>query len=128
MSSRAGKPKGHKKSGGRQKGVGNRVPPDVRAICQTYSARAVRTLARIMMNKEEGAAARVAAAREILDRAHGKPVQAVKPVLPAGFDGSAPVGGNVGGSDAPLKDNLGGVNLTAAAVFIIPPNARDTSE
>jgi hypothetical protein len=46
--------------------------PDVRALAQRYTRRALKTLATIM---EQGASeqARIAAADKLLDRAHGKP-------------------------------------------------------
>ncbi len=47
-------------------------PPDVRALAQRYTRRALKTLAAIM---EQGASeqACIAAADKLLDRAHGKP-------------------------------------------------------
>lgn len=63
--------------GGRQKGTPNKVTVEVRALAQEYGEEAVRTLAAIMKDKEQPAAARVAAAREILDRGYGKTPQPI---------------------------------------------------
>ena len=61
----------------RTKGAKDKQTLDVKELAMDYTANAVETLASIMQDSEEAAAARVAAAREILDRAHGKPKQAV---------------------------------------------------
>lgn len=65
-----------RKTGGRQKGSVNKATADVKAAASVYSQAAVDTLAQIMRTGESEAA-RVAAANSILDRAHGKPKQAV---------------------------------------------------
>jgi hypothetical protein len=62
--------------GGRAKGVPNKATADVRAAAQRYTVEAIEMLASIMRNGESEAA-RVAAADKILDRAHGRPSQAV---------------------------------------------------
>ena len=66
-----------KKSGGRQAGTPNKATAEIRAVAQQYSHQAVETLALIMANSACDRA-RIAAAKEILDRAHGKPAQAVE--------------------------------------------------
>jgi predicted ArsR family transcriptional regulator len=68
---------GKRPGAGRPKGSVNKATADVKAAAQEYSDRALKVLAQIM---EEGdsAAARVAAANSILDRAHGKPRQSVE--------------------------------------------------
>lgn len=66
-----------RKTGGRQRGTPNKATAEVRAIAQRYSAAALGVLASIMRNKKAPPAARVAAAKEILDRAHGRPAQAI---------------------------------------------------
>jgi hypothetical protein len=71
------RPKGTPKTGGRQPGSPNKQTLDVKELAKDYTEDAVRTLASIMTNREEAAPARVAAARELLDRAHGKPKQSV---------------------------------------------------
>lgn len=62
--------------GGRQKGTPNKATADVKEAARAYTTEAVEELARIMRESESDAA-RVSAIREILDRAHGKPSQAV---------------------------------------------------
>lgn len=63
--------------GGRQKGTPNKVTADVKAAAAKYTDEALRTLAKIMSDGESEQA-RVSAANAILDRAHGKPKQAVE--------------------------------------------------
>jgi hypothetical protein len=58
--------------GGRPK-----VLAEVRELAGTHTLEAIETLARIMRDPNENARARVAAASAILDRAYGKPAQAV---------------------------------------------------
>jgi hypothetical protein len=60
--------------GGRKKGSLNKATADVKAAAQQYTAPALKTLAGIM-RKSESDAARVAAAKELLDRGHGKSPQ-----------------------------------------------------
>ena len=62
--------KGHK-TGGRQKGTPNKITADIKALAGKHSPAAVKELVRIMGSSESDAA-RVAAAKELLDRAHGK--------------------------------------------------------
>jgi hypothetical protein len=57
---------------GRPKGARNKATASVKAAAQKHTEAAIATLAAIMNDKTEGAPARVAAAREILDRGHGK--------------------------------------------------------
>jgi hypothetical protein len=66
--------KGQPKTGGRQKGTPNRATADVRALAQDYGPDAIKTLAELM-EKATSEQARVAAARELLDRAYGKAAQ-----------------------------------------------------
>ncbi len=47
-------------------------PPDLRALAQAYTTEALETLA-TLMRKGESETAQIAAARELLDRGHGKP-------------------------------------------------------
>src|ERR1700686_4000981 len=77
---------GHPKAGGRRKGTPNKATADVKAVAGVYTAEAVAALVAIMRRKNASDAARIAAARELLDRACGKPAQP-----PAGPSGSGPV-------------------------------------
>ncbi len=71
---RVGRPAGTPKSGGRKKGSRNKATADVKAAAQKYTQDAIDTLAGIMRAGETDAA-RVAAAKELLDRGHGKSAQ-----------------------------------------------------
>lgn len=62
---------------GRPKGSPNKATADVREAAQAFTVDALKTLAEVMRNSESDAA-RVSAANAILDRAHGKPAQAVR--------------------------------------------------
>lgn len=68
---------GKRPNAGRPKGKPNAVTADVREAAQQYGADALRTLADIMRSEEYPPAARVAASKEILDRAYGKSQQAI---------------------------------------------------
>lgn len=63
--------------GGRRKGTPNKATADVRALAQRYAPAAVKELGRLSV-EAESEQARVAAIREILDRAYGKSTQAVQ--------------------------------------------------
>lgn len=69
--------------GGRKKGVPNKATAEIKAIAQPYSEKAIAVLAQIMQTGESEAA-RVSAANSILDRAYGKPTQAVQHSDPNG--------------------------------------------
>jgi len=71
--------------GGRHKGVPNKVTADVRIAAQRYTAEAIETLASIMRESDVDQA-RIAAAKELLDRGHGKSTQPIDATL-AGKDG-----------------------------------------
>lgn len=71
------------KKAGRPKGALNKSTAEVKKAAQKYTEKALKTLA-LIMEKGQTEPARVAAARELLDRAHGKPAQ---PVQHAGEDG-----------------------------------------
>lgn len=62
--------------GGRQKGTPNKATADIREAAQQYSEQALLVLINVATTGESEAA-RVSAANAILDRAHGKPKQAV---------------------------------------------------
>ncbi|MET5577938.1 hypothetical protein, partial [Klebsiella aerogenes] len=70
-----GRPAGTPKTGGRQKGTPNKVTADVKAIAQAYGEEAVKALVKILRDGEAPAAAKVSAAKEIMDRAYGKATQ-----------------------------------------------------
>ena len=89
--------KGLPKSGGRKKGTPNKATKEVRALAQEYGEAAIAELARLM-TQAESEAARVAAAREILDRAYGKSPQAI-----------------VGDPNAPLRHEIRGVSWMTEA-------------
>lgn len=65
-----------KKTGGRIKGTPNRATVEVKVAAQVYTQEAVETLAKIMRDSASDQA-KVAAVKELLDRAHGKPKQSV---------------------------------------------------
>ena len=67
--------RGHK-TGGRRKGTRNKATRDVKAAAQKYTEDAIETLASVMRNSETDAA-RVSAAKELLDRGHNKVPQAL---------------------------------------------------
>jgi predicted ArsR family transcriptional regulator len=69
--------KGGKREGaGRPKGAVNKATADIREAAQEYSDQALQVLVSVATSSDSDAA-RVAAANAILDRAHGKPRQAV---------------------------------------------------
>lgn len=65
-----------RKTGGRKKGSLNKATADVKLAAQKYTPAALKTLADIMKASESDPA-RVAAAKELLDRGHGKSPQAL---------------------------------------------------
>ena len=73
----AGRPPGGQKFGGRQKGTLNKVTADIRVMAQTYGPEAVDILAEIMRDESKPDAARIAAAKELLDRGFGKSPQSL---------------------------------------------------
>ena len=66
---------GTPKTGGRVAGTPNKATASLKALAGNYTAQALETLASIMNDVEQSAAARVSAANSLLDRAHGKPRQ-----------------------------------------------------
>lgn len=64
------------KSGGRKKGTTNKATREVKTLAQKYGADAIKRLAHLMQ-KAESEQAQVAACKELLDRAYGKPAQAI---------------------------------------------------
>jgi hypothetical protein len=63
----------HKKTGGRKPGVPNKATRELKELAQPYAPEAINTLREIMAHGKTEAA-RVAAARELLDRGYGRPV------------------------------------------------------
>lgn len=62
------------KTGGRKIGVPNKATADIKFIAQEYTENAISVLVNIMKHGETEAS-RVAAAKELLDRGHGKSKQ-----------------------------------------------------
>lgn len=62
---------------GRPKGALNKVPPEVRVLCRGHTAEIVARLLTILRKRRSADAAVVAACRELLDRAWGRPAQAL---------------------------------------------------
>lgn len=67
---------------GRKKGTPNRVTRDIRAIAAKHSPKAIRVLVKALADTDPKVS--LLAARELLDRAHGKPMQATEVSGPNG--------------------------------------------
>lgn len=65
-----------RKTGGRTRGIPNKKTAEIKLLAQEYTERALAVLADIMENGEHEAA-RVSAAKELIDRGHGKAAQPV---------------------------------------------------
>ena len=63
-----------RKTGGRQKGAPNKATAEVKALAREYAPTALREIARLAC-EAESESVRVAACKEILDRAYGKATQ-----------------------------------------------------
>lgn len=74
----AGRPKGLPRTGGRQKGTPNKATAEIKALAQVHGPDAIATLVKIMQGAKQPSASRVAAAKELLDRAYGKSVQPIE--------------------------------------------------
>ena len=68
---------GQRPGAGRPRGVPNRLTRDIKALASRYGPDALETLVRIM-NEGESEQARIAAAKELLDRGYGRPAQALE--------------------------------------------------
>lgn len=68
---------GKREGAGRPKGSVNKATADIRALAQLHGPAAVEALVGIMQSSESEPA-RVAAAKEILDRAYGKSKQPIE--------------------------------------------------
>jgi hypothetical protein len=62
--------------GGRQKGTPNKATRDVKALAQKHGPDCIKGLAKLAV-KAESEQARIAAMKELLDRAYGRPAQAI---------------------------------------------------
>src|SRR5687767_9307725 len=82
-SNRGSKP--GERRGGRRAGVPNKATAEVKELARQYTGNALSTLADIMGDEDQPAAARVSAANTLLDRAYGKPTQ------PIGGDEASPI-------------------------------------
>lgn len=69
---------------GRKAGIPNKITRPIRELAGKHSAGAIKTLHDIMDDIASPPAARVAAAKELLDRAHGKSSASANITLPAG--------------------------------------------
>lgn len=70
--------KGGKRLGaGRPKGAPNKSTAELKAFAGQYSPEAIEGILAIARDTEAPPQARIAAWREVLDRAHGKPAQAL---------------------------------------------------
>lgn len=67
------RPKGTPKTGGRTKGARNKATAEVKSLAGAYTKDAIATLVSIMTKEGMPPQARVIAAKELLDRGHGKP-------------------------------------------------------
>jgi len=67
-----GRKPGGRKTGGRQPGTPNKTTAEIRAVAQQYAPDALKELARLAM-EAESESARIAAIKELLDLAYGKP-------------------------------------------------------
>lgn len=79
-----GAPKRNARAGGRKAGVPNKVTREIKELAQQYGAEALETLVEIMRSKRAAKPARVSAANIVLDRAYGKPAQAIEHSGPNG--------------------------------------------
>jgi hypothetical protein len=65
---------GKRPGAGRPAGVPNKITADIKALAQVHAADAIRELA-VILKTSENDQARIAAAKELLDRAYGKATQ-----------------------------------------------------
>lgn len=68
---------GARPGAGRKPGAPNRVTAEIKSLAQTYCSEAVDNLVEIMKDDDAPHAARVAAARELIDRGFGKATQPI---------------------------------------------------
>ena len=101
-----------RKTGGRVAGVPNKATADVRAAAQKHTEAAIARLAHLMENATSEQA-QVAAAKELLDRAHGRPAQAVDANVNGGHDFVAAIFAMLEGTGRglPSEQDLDGKDL-----------------
>ncbi|MFA9439416.1 hypothetical protein ACDA63_07245 [Uliginosibacterium sp. sgz301328] len=75
---------------GRQKGTTNKATADIKALAQKHGPEAIKTLLDLMQTSESDQA-RIAAAKELLDRGFGKATQAIEASGPGGVPLTPPV-------------------------------------
>jgi hypothetical protein len=75
---------GERPGAGRPPGAANKITAPVREAAQVYTAEAIETLASVMRDPKAPAVARIGACNAILDRAHGKPTQAIDMAVDVG--------------------------------------------
>jgi len=63
---------------GRPRGSQNKATAEIKALAQVHGPDAIATLVKIMQGAKQPSASRVAAAKELLDRAYGKSVQPIE--------------------------------------------------
>lgn len=68
---------GARTGAGRPKGAANKATADIKEAASAYSDAALKVLVRVMNDGGAPAAAQVAAANAVLDRAYGKPKQSM---------------------------------------------------
>jgi hypothetical protein len=69
---------------GRKRGTPNKSTASLRALASDYTQLALEVLVAILRNPGAPPAAQIAAARELLDRGHGRPAQATTVSGPTG--------------------------------------------
>ncbi len=75
---------GKRPGAGRPKGAVNKATADIKAIAQQYGEQAMSTLFDIMLSSENDTA-RIAAAKEIIDRGYGKAKQQLEAEISGGM-------------------------------------------
>jgi hypothetical protein len=68
---------GKREGAGRKKGIPNKATFEIRTAAQKYTGKAVETIYDLMLNGESEQV-RLAAAKELIDRGHGKSPQSVE--------------------------------------------------
>lgn len=68
---------GKREGAGRKKGIPNKATLEIRTIAQKYTEQAVAKIVDLMLNAESEQV-RLAAAKELVDRGHGKAPQSVE--------------------------------------------------
>ena len=68
---------GKREGAGRKQGVPNKANAEIKAAAQKHTAEAIKIIAKLM-KEGESEQVRLAAAKEIIDRGHGKPMQSVE--------------------------------------------------